>query len=172
METFSALLDICAGNSLVPSEFPAQRPAARSFDVFFDLRLNKRLSKHSWGWWFVTLSCQLWRHCNDCHSRHIFNGFTIPRKSISSDRKVKHNQNQESRDRHRTSSGSCLREKSHDRTTKIIIFTSVPMRYPESNCRNNFAILIIVACNRLAPLTHCGLVTPHGDIDLCQHWLR
>ena len=35
------------------------------FDVFFDLRLNKRLSKHSWGWWFETLSRPLWRHCND-----------------------------------------------------------------------------------------------------------
>ena len=45
METFSALLIICAGNSPVPGEFPAQRPVPRSFDVFFDLRLNKRLSK-------------------------------------------------------------------------------------------------------------------------------
>ena len=43
METFSALLDICAGNSPVTGEFPAQRPATRSFDVFFDLRLNKWL---------------------------------------------------------------------------------------------------------------------------------
>ena len=41
METFSALLAICAGNSPVPGEFPAQRPVTRSFDVFFDLRLNK-----------------------------------------------------------------------------------------------------------------------------------
>ena len=41
METFSALLAICAGNSPVPGEFPAQRLVARSFDVFFDLRLNK-----------------------------------------------------------------------------------------------------------------------------------
>ena len=40
METFSALLAICAGNSPVPGEFPAQRPVTRSFDVFFDLRLN------------------------------------------------------------------------------------------------------------------------------------
>ena len=64
METFSALLAICAGNSPVPGEFPAQRPVTRSFDVFFDLRLNKRLSKQSWGWWFETLSCSLWRHCN------------------------------------------------------------------------------------------------------------
>ena len=46
METFSALLAICAGNSPVPGEFPTQRPVTRSFDVFFDLRLNKRLSKH------------------------------------------------------------------------------------------------------------------------------
>ena len=41
----SALLAICAGNSPVPGEFPTQRPVTRSFDVFFDLRPNKRLSK-------------------------------------------------------------------------------------------------------------------------------
>ena len=44
METFSALLAICAGNSPVIGEFPAQRPVTRGFDVFFHLRLNKRLS--------------------------------------------------------------------------------------------------------------------------------
>ena len=60
----SASLDICAGNSPVPGEFPAQRPVTRSFDVFFDLRLNKWLSKQSWGWWLETLSRPLWRHCN------------------------------------------------------------------------------------------------------------
>ena len=47
METFSALLDICAGNSPVSGEFPTHRPATLSFDVFFDLRLNKRLNKQS-----------------------------------------------------------------------------------------------------------------------------
>ena len=36
----------------------------RSFDVYFDLRPNKRLSKQSWGWWFETLSWSLWRHHN------------------------------------------------------------------------------------------------------------
>ena len=65
METFSALLAICAGNSPVPGEIPEQRPVTRSFDVFFDLRLNKRLSKQSWGWWFETLSRPLWRHRDD-----------------------------------------------------------------------------------------------------------
>ena len=64
METFSALLAICAGNSPVPGEFPAQRPVTRSFHVFFDLRLNKSLSKQTWGWWFETLSRRLWGHCN------------------------------------------------------------------------------------------------------------
>ena len=64
METFSALLAICAGNSPVPGEFPAQRPVMPSFDVFFDLRLNKRLSKQSWGCWFETLPRPLWRHSN------------------------------------------------------------------------------------------------------------
>ena len=48
-----------------PGGFPAQRPVTRSFDVFFDLRLNKRLSKQPWGWWFETPSWSLWRHCND-----------------------------------------------------------------------------------------------------------
>ena len=55
---------ICAGNSPVSGEFPTQRPVTQSFDVFFDLRPNKRLSKQTWGWWFETLSCSLWRHGN------------------------------------------------------------------------------------------------------------
>ena len=48
----------------VPGEFPAQKPVTRSFDIFFDVHPNKRLSKQSWGWWFETLSRSLWRHCN------------------------------------------------------------------------------------------------------------
>ena len=68
METFSSLLAICAGNSPVPGEFPAQRPVTRSIDVFFDLPPNKRLSKQWWGWWFETLSCLLWHHRNDTDS--------------------------------------------------------------------------------------------------------
>ena len=64
METFSALLAVCAGNSPVTGEFPAQRPVTRSFNIFFDLRLNKRLSKQWWGWWFETPSRSSWRHCH------------------------------------------------------------------------------------------------------------
>ena len=47
METFSALLAICAGNSPVSGEFPAQKPVTRSFDIIFDVHLNKQLSKQS-----------------------------------------------------------------------------------------------------------------------------
>ena len=63
--TFSTLLALCAGNSSVTGEFPAQSPLTWSFDIFFDLHLNKRLSKQSRGWWFETPSCPLWCHCND-----------------------------------------------------------------------------------------------------------
>ena len=68
-----------------PGEFPTQRPVTRSFYVFFDLRLNKRLSKQPWGWWFETPSWSLWLQCNDvrntpssfislapCFKRHVF----------------------------------------------------------------------------------------------------
>ena len=65
MDTFSASQALCAGKSPVTGEFPSQRSGTRSFDVFYDLRLNKRLSKQSWGWWFETLSCSLLRHCNE-----------------------------------------------------------------------------------------------------------
>ena len=65
METFSVLLALCARNSPVTSEFPTQRPVAWSLDVFFDLCLNKGLTKQLWGWWSETQSRSLWHHCND-----------------------------------------------------------------------------------------------------------
>ena len=55
---------------LLCGEFTGHRWITRTkasdaeFWCFFDLRLNKRLSKQSWGWWFETLSRPLWRHCN------------------------------------------------------------------------------------------------------------
>ena len=49
--------------------FPRYWPFVREIHrspvwFFFDLRLNKRLSKQSWGWWFETPSRPLWRQCN------------------------------------------------------------------------------------------------------------
>ena len=69
MEIYSALLALCAGNS--------QRPVTRSFGVFFYLRLNRRLSKQSWGWRFKMLSRPLWRHSNNqltCHCALLIDG--------------------------------------------------------------------------------------------------
>ena len=56
MESFCALLT---------GEFPAQRPVMRSFDVLFDLHLNKWLSNQLWGWWLEMQPCSLWCHCNE-----------------------------------------------------------------------------------------------------------
>ena len=44
--------------------FPWQRPVTWSFHVFFDLGLNKRLSRQSRCWWFGMPLCSLWHHCN------------------------------------------------------------------------------------------------------------
>ena len=58
METFSALLALCAGNS-PGTPPPPERPVTRCFDVFVDLAWM-----NSWDWWFETPSCPLWRHYN------------------------------------------------------------------------------------------------------------
>ena len=61
-----------------PGELPTQRTGTRSFDVSFDLRLSKRLSKQPPGWWFETPSWSLWRHRNGYSlSRHGFIRFKI-----------------------------------------------------------------------------------------------
>ena len=52
-------------------EFPTQRPVTRSFNVFFDLRPDKQLSKQWWGWWFETPSCPLWSK-SDERKHNIF----------------------------------------------------------------------------------------------------
>ena len=69
METFTALLALCAGNSPVSGEFPTHRPLKRSFD----LHLNERLSKQSRGWWLKTLimTRSLWRQCNQFTNTHM-----------------------------------------------------------------------------------------------------
>ena len=58
------------GRRPVAGEFPAQRPVTRGFDVCFDLRLNKRVSKQSCSWLFETLPRLLWRHSNGYRGNH------------------------------------------------------------------------------------------------------
>ena len=45
--------------------FPRTKASDAELWCFFDLSLNKRLSKQSLGWWFETQSRPLWRHCNE-----------------------------------------------------------------------------------------------------------
>ena len=84
METFSALLALCAGNSPVAREFPSQRPVTRSFDVYFDLHLNKRLSKQSIRRLFDKPSYLLWRQCNgiSCTTRRSFHRIWVVSKKL------------------------------------------------------------------------------------------
>ena len=58
------------------------RPVTRSFGGFFDLRLNNRLSKKSWGWWFETPSFSLWHHCNDKRDGMIYGICRDPNASV------------------------------------------------------------------------------------------
>ena len=67
METLSALLAICAGNSPVPGEFPSQRPVTRSFDVFFIcVCINGRVNNREAGDLrrYRIHYGQLWHHHN------------------------------------------------------------------------------------------------------------
>ena len=74
METYSALLALCNGNPPVIGGFPSQRPVMRSFAVFIDVHLSKRLSQQSRCWWFETPSRSLQRHRNvqDCPRSHKY----------------------------------------------------------------------------------------------------
>ena len=73
METFSALLALCEGNPPVTDGFPPQRSETRSIDVFFDLRVNKWLSKQSRRRWFGTPLRSLWRHWNGHYQKRLRN---------------------------------------------------------------------------------------------------
>ena len=93
MDTFSALPALCERNPPVTGRFPSQRPVTRSFDIFFDLRLNKRLSKQSKLRWFeiwvVIVGNQTWhlptiftrRHINKWTQRKKFQGFKVESSS-------------------------------------------------------------------------------------------
>ena len=67
----------------------SQRPVTRSFDIFVDLRLNERLGKQSWGWWFETPSRTLWRHSNvtqnSQHDNLTDHGTTVNVSSVEED---------------------------------------------------------------------------------------
>ena len=80
MASWNGNISSVTGHFCVPGKCPALRPVTQSFDVLFDLHLNKGLRKQSWGCWFETLSCPLWRHCNGLFNRQ--HSFSEPMRSI------------------------------------------------------------------------------------------
>ena len=92
METFSALLALCAGNSSVTGDFPSQKPVTQSFDVFFDLCLNRRFSKrdagdlrHRRAQYDVTVMCRYVVNKRDNRGviRHSFNIMPITSNTLA-----------------------------------------------------------------------------------------
>ena len=88
MEAFSALLALCEGKPPVTGVFPSQRLVTRGFDIFFDLCLNKRLSKRSRWRWLETPSGSLWRHCNGVQCNYTHDGVGGGRWAILRDRAI------------------------------------------------------------------------------------
>ena len=65
METFLSLLGLCAGNSPVTGEFPAQRPVMQSFDVFFWHISKEAIMLNLMHWSYIHSSrCYVWRPCH------------------------------------------------------------------------------------------------------------
>ena len=63
-EYFLHNMVLCERNPPVTGGFPSQRPVKRSLIIFFDVRLNKRLSKQPRRRWFEPPWRLLWHHCN------------------------------------------------------------------------------------------------------------
>ena len=152
METFSALVAICVGNSPVTGEFPAQRPVTRSFDVFFDLRPNKRFSKQSWGWWFETPSRPLWRTCYVLHCHWQDVGLFVPTSVWLSDM-------------HTTSSDAACchlcNDSSHE--YRLLLCNSAATLMP--------CALMCNISNHEMVLTHWGLMMHTFLSEIGHHWL-
>ena len=75
-----------------PANSPHKWPVTRRSALFFDLRLNTRLSKQWWGWWFETPSRPVWRHCHEVLNNWYFtsnedsctyNGHLFPNISVT-----------------------------------------------------------------------------------------
>ena len=88
METFPRYWSFVGGIHRSPVDSPHKGPVTRSFDVFFDLRLNTRLSKQSRRRWFKTPSRSSWRHCNEGWLLSIYSHPMQSTRTISNDIRV------------------------------------------------------------------------------------
>ena len=61
---FRVIGHLC-GKFTGPRWIPRTKASDAELWCFLWSASDKRLGKQSWGWWFETLSCPLWRLCND-----------------------------------------------------------------------------------------------------------
>ena len=166
-------------------ECTTQRPVTRSFDVFFDLRLNKRLRKQPWGWWFEMLSWSLWRHCNDLIHHYYYNCIF----HNWSERFLKSVMCEAFTQNSTLCAMACwttlVSQISFTRRTKRNctnvcllcpnIFEFIDIIYPQK--QHNLRSIVwfrmfhvsLICTNEF---THSGLVVPYGIIDLCHVWVE
>ena len=97
MKSFSALLGLCEGKPSVTGGFPHKGQWRGALMFYFTCAWKKRLSKQSTRWRFETLSCSLWRHCNEVHpcwclspAPHQQGHYWTPHKHSSQIRKAMH----------------------------------------------------------------------------------
>ena len=80
---FSRYWPFVMGIQWLPVDSSHKGPGVRSFDVFFDLRLNKQLSKQLRRWH----SRSLWYHCNVCDVMALYGShmmmILVPEAGIS-----------------------------------------------------------------------------------------
>ena len=172
METFSALLTLCAGNSPATGEFPSQRPVTRDFDGFFicvwtNCWANNReagdVRRHC-GHYDVTvmtlLTSSLALHWPLC--------FGCPRCSLGRTYRtlwwVCHWGGQRSWRMISPQTPYC-----GDVLTYVLLYEGSRYRTVWWNSLEVLQDKMIIIFHRL---THCGLVTPYGGISPSQHWLR
>ena len=157
----SALLALCARNSPVTGQFPSQRPMTLSFYVFFDLHLNKRLSKQSRRRWYQTHSCSLWC-CNAWDTLYViwkvFYWLTIDIKhGRPAAQQLRMAQNTRSWKWKYLAQGNSLKEKPK-------AFWSSTHNYYESCGASQLTE------TREHDIKYLGSTTPYDAIDLGQHY--
>ena len=133
-------------DNVIKLKSPTQRPVTRSLDVFFDLRLKKRLSKSSRLWSFKTPSRSLWRHCNHCSRSRSLSVTSTVYWCVTSNFKFSQN--------------SFLNEEHSDRNTKLFVeqnafenvckMVAILVVVTLSWFKGEFAVLVTRAC-----VLHC-----------------
>ena len=166
METFSALIAFCMGNSPAISEFPA--------DVFSDPRLNQKKIKQWPRRWFEMPSRSLWRHCNGKWC--MFQAPSVPEGHtmvvwFSKAYQILIIPLNKSCFEH-SARLFAIPPRTQSASGELCLFRMIKHPLAWLIAQRFYVNIDKVDSIRECPLTHCGVLTPYGDIDLDQHCLR